>query len=175
LAEPTKTIAVLVANPALSSILTMVLASVPSFRIRPFESELALAIYMRLAPVDLVVTDFDAENARADLVTRDLRDDSGMENPDFQVIALASSVTPETKDLCIKAGIDEVIVKPMSPRYLLERVQSRLKQRAPQQQSIHQTLRRFAAKSTAAPRLDYTAGNNNVIPLWTQDRPLPQH
>jgi CheY-like chemotaxis protein len=172
LAEPPKTIAVLVANPALSSILTMVLASVPSFRVRPFESELALTIYMRLAPVDLIVTDFDAENARADLVTRDLRDDSGIENPAFQVIALASSVTPETKNLCIKAGIDEVIVKPMSPKYLLERVQSRLKQRVTQQQSIHPAIRRLTPKP-AAPR-DYRGGTN-VIPLWTTDRPLPQH
>lgn len=172
MAEPHKTIAVLVANPALSSILTMVLASVPHFRVRPFESELALTVYMRLAPVDLVVTDFDAENARADLVTRDLRDDSGIENPAFQVIALASSVTPETKTLCIKAGIDEVIVKPMSPKYLLERVQSRLRQRAPQPQSIQQTLRRFAPRPT--PPREFNAGGN-VIPLWTQDRPLPQH
>lgn len=171
MAEPHKTVAVLVANPALSSILTMVLASVPSFRVRPFESELALTIYMRLAPVDLVVTDFDAENARADLVTRDLREDSGIERPDFQVIALASSVTPETKNLCIKAGIDEVIVKPMSPKYLLERVQSRLKERVTQQQSIQPTLRRLTPKP--APIRDFAA--TNVIPLWTQERPLPQH
>lgn len=170
MAEPHKTIAVLVANPALSSILSMVLASVPSFRVRPFESELALTIYMRLAPVDLVVTDFDAENARADLVTRDLRADSGIERPDFQVIALASAVTPETKSLCIAAGIDEVIVKPMSPKYLLERAQSRLKQRAPAQASIHQTLRRIMPKP--APQPDFTG---NVIPLWTRERPLPQH
>jgi DNA-binding response OmpR family regulator len=172
LAEPHKTIAVLVANPALSSILTMVLASVPSFRVRPFDSELALTIYMRLAPVDLVVADFDAENARADLVTRDLRDDAGIDNPTFQVIALASSVTPETKNLCIKAGIDEVIVKPMSPKYLLERVQSRLKQRAPVRQPIHQAVRRITPRPAPAP--DFRAGNN-VIPLWTHDRPLPQH
>ena len=172
MAEPHKTIAVLVANPALSSILTMVLASIPSFRVRPFDSELALTIYMRLAPVDLVVTDFDAENARADLVTRDLRDDSGIENAGFQVIALASSVTPETKNLCIRAGIDEVIVKPMSPKYLLERVQSRLRQRLPAPQSIHHTLRRMTPKP--APTPDYRTGTN-VIPLWTHDRPLPQH
>ncbi len=172
MAQPHKTIAVLVANPALSSILTMVLASVPSFRVRPFESELALNVYMRIAPVDLVVTDFDAENARADLVTRDLRDDDAIENPAFQVIALASSVTPETKTLCIKAGIDEVIVKPMSPRYLLERVQSRLRQRVAVHTSIHQTLRRMVPKPAATP--DF-GGGANVIQLWTQDRPLPQH
>jgi DNA-binding NarL/FixJ family response regulator len=172
LAQPHKTIAVLVANPALGSILTAVLASVPSFRVRPFESELALNVYMRIAPVDLVVTDFDAENARADLVTRDLRDDDAIENPNFQVIALASAVTPETRGICRAAGIDEVVVKPMSPRYLLERVQSRMRQRVAVHQSIHQTLRRLTPKPAAAP--EFRSGAN-VIPLWTQDRPLPQH
>lgn len=171
MAEPHKTIAVLVANPALGSILTMVLASVPSFRVRPFESELALSVYMRIAPVDLVVTDFDATSARADRVARDLRDDDAVANPAFQIIALASSVTPETKAISVEAGIDEVIVKPMSPRYLLERVQSRLRQRTPAHASVQQALRRFRSKPSALP--DFPA--SNVIPLWTSERPLPQH
>jgi two-component system phosphate regulon response regulator PhoB len=170
LAEPHKTVAVLVANPALGSILTMVLASVPTFRVRPFESELALSVYMRIAPVDLIVTDFDAENARADLVTRDLRDDPGIETPNFQVIALASAVTPETKALCIKAGIDEVVLKPMSPKYLLERVLARLRQRAPAPQTMHQVLRRLTPRPV---RRDFTG--SNVVPLWTPERPLPHH
>ena len=169
MAEPLKTIAVLVANPALSSILSMVLASVPSFRVRPFESELALQIYMRLAPVDLVVTDFDARSARADLVTRELRDDPWLEQPNFQVIALASAVSPRTRDICTAVGIDEVIVKPMSPKYLLERVQSRLEQRTVAHQSVRQTPRPKPLQ------LQDIATFDNVIPLWTQDRPLPQH
>ena len=172
MAEPSRTIAVLVANPALSSVLGMVLASVPNYRVRPFESELALVTYMRLAPVDVVVTDFDSTNARADRVTRDLRADDAIVSQDYQVIALASRVSTEIKDLCIAAGIDEVIVKPMSPRYLLERVQSRLRQRAAVHQSIHQTLRRLTPKSAA--KRDF-GDETNVIPLWTQDRPLPQH
>ena len=169
MAEPSRTIAVLVANPALSSVLSMVLASVPSFRVRPFESETALVTYMRLAPVDVVVTDFDAANARADRVTRDLRADETIPYRGYQVIALASEVSPETKNLCIASGIDEVIVKPMSPRYLLERVQSR--------------LARLAARTTPRPvrrtaptllRPDFSQ-YGNVIPLWTRERPLPQH
>ncbi len=63
-AEPLKTVAVLVANPALSSILSMTLAGARRCGVRPFESELALTTYMRLAPVDLVVTDFDRECPR---------------------------------------------------------------------------------------------------------------
>lgn len=166
MAEPIRTIAVLVANPALSSILSMVLASVPSFRVRPFVSELALVTYMRLAPVDVVVIDFDCATARADRVSRDLRADLSIPNHDYQVIALASEVSPETKSLCIASGIDEVIVKPMSPRYLLERVQSRLARRGP---GGHRPAR------AATPRLPDFSQYSNVIPLWPRDRHLPLH
>lgn len=166
MAEPSRTIAVLVANPALSSILSMVLASVPNYRVRPFESELALVTYMRLAPVDVVVTDFDSANARADRVTRDLRADDAIPYREYQVIALASEVSPETKDLCIASGIDEVIVKPMSPKYLVERVQSRLARRV---QAASRPLRTGTLR-----RPDFSQ-YGNVIPLWTRERPLPQH
>ena len=144
----------------------MVLASVPSFRVRPFDSELALVTYMRLAPVDVVVTDFDNSGARADRVTRDLRADSSISNRDYQVIALASAVSPETKELCIASGIDEVIVKPMSPKYLLERVQSRLARRAA-------SLRGSRTPRPPVQRRPDFSQYSNVIPLWTRDRPLP--
>lgn len=161
-----RTIAVLVANPALSSVLSMVLASVPTFRVRPFESEHALVTYMRLAPVDVVVTDFDSVADRADRVTRDLRADKSIPFHDYQVIALATDVSPETKNLCIAAGIDEVIVKPMSPRYLLERVQARLARAATRNmvRSVRQSLK----------RPDFSQ-YGNVVPIWTRQRPLPQH
>lgn len=126
MAEQAKIVAVLVSNPALSSILSMVLASVPTLRVRPFDSQLALTTYMRLAPVDLIVSDFDNAAAPADQVARELRADRSLQQRGFQVIALASTVTAETKRASISAGIDEIIVKPMSPRYLLERVLSRL-------------------------------------------------
>lgn len=168
MAEPVRTIAVLVANPALSSILSMVLASVPSFRVRPFESELALVTYMRLAPVDVVVTDFDSAGARADRVTRDLRADAAIPYRDYQVIALASTVSPETKELCIASGIDEIIVKPMSPKYLLERVQSRLARRAASLSGYRPT------RQPTLRRPDFSQ-YSNVIPLWTRERPLPTH
>ena len=168
MAEPVRTIAVLVANPPLSSILSMVLASVPSFRVRPFESELALVTYMRLAPVDVVVTDFDSAGARADRVTRDLRADAAIPYRDYQVIALASTVSPETKELCIASGIDEIIVKPMSPKYLLERVQSRLARRAASLSGYRPT------RQPTLRRPDFSQ-YSNVIPLWTRERPLPTH
>ncbi len=146
----------------------MVLASIPSFRVRPFESELALITYMRLAPVDVVVIDFDSASARADRVSRDLRADESIPQHDYQVIALASVVSPETKSLCIASGIDEVIVKPMSPKYLLERVQSRLARRAASRSGNRQ------ARPLPGRRPDFSQ-YGNVIPLWTRERPLPTH
>ncbi len=156
MSEPAKVVAVLVSNPALSSILSMVLASVPMLRVRPFESELALTTYMRLAPVDLIVSDFDSPNAPADRVAQALHSDKSLERRNFQIIALASQVTAETKRASIRAGIDEIIVKPMSPKYLLERVLSRLQRRA---QQAPRPIRR------AAPD-DIARAGSNVIPLF---------
>lgn len=157
--EQAKVVAILVSNPALSSILTMVLASVPSLRVRPFESQLALSTYMRLAPVDLIVSDFDSERAPADKVARELHGDLSLERRDFQVIALASRVTSETKYASIRAGIDEIIVKPMSPKYLLERVLSRL------QRVQTPLVRRPRTRAYQLPA-DYAAVASNVIPLF---------
>lgn len=153
-----KVVAILVSNPALSSILSAVLASVPSLRVRPFESQLALTTYMRLAPVDLIVSDFDGD-VRADLLARDLRADTRLERRDFQFIALASAITGDVRDASLRAGIDEIILKPMSPKYLLERVLSRLARRAAAQQ-----LRKPSAVQWPA----------NVIPLFGRT-PQPQH
>jgi len=119
MAEPIKTVAVLVANPALSSILSMTLAGVSSLRVRPFDTQLALTTYLRLAPADLVVADFDSIPSRADKLAEDLRHDRIIGARELQVIALASALTPETKMASIHAGIDEIIMKPMSPKYLV--------------------------------------------------------
>ena len=156
MAERPKVVAVLVTNPALSSILSMVLASSPRLRVRPFESLVALETYMRLAPVDLIVADFDSDTAPADRVARAL-DDAARRW--IQFIALAGTVTPEIKRTSIGAGIDEIIVKPMSPKYLLERVLSRLDRRAAR---------------PSAPRPAFVPRGDNVIPLFAH-RPQPVH
>jgi two-component system, OmpR family, phosphate regulon response regulator PhoB len=158
MAEQAKIVAVLVTNPALRSILSMVLAAAPSLRVRPFESEVALSTYMQLAPVDLVVADFDSDSAPADRVARGVRDNRHAVRRAVQVIALAGAVTPEIKRASIGAGIDEIIVKPMSPKYLLERVLSRL-----QRQALR-TARPLPARPI--PRIDLTRAGSNVIPLF---------
>ncbi len=153
MATGAKVVAIFVSNPALGSILAAVLASNPALRVRSFESQLALTTYMRLAPVDLIVADFDGEVPAHHLAV-DLRGDMRLERRDFQLLALTSAITPELKTVSVRSGIDEIILKPMSPKYLLERVLSRLARAA-----IRQTLRK-----PAAPK-QWPA---NVIPLFGQ-------
>lgn len=157
MAQPLKTVAVLIANPALSSILATTLAAAPPLRVRQFESELALRSYLRLAPADVLVTDFDSD---AEAVAMRLRADNNIARR-LQIIALAGAMSPERRDAAKLAGIDEIILKPMSPRYLLERVLARLRRAgAPE-------LRRVARSR------DWSAFGDNVVPLFPAEaRPL---
>ena len=157
--QPLKTVAVLIANPALSSILSMTLAGAPSLRVRPFETELALKSYLKLAPADLVVVDFDSVTSPANEVAEHLRADAAIPRR-LQVIALASALSIETKAASIHAGIDEIIMKPMSPRYLVERVLARLAAKPKTE-----VLRRGLNKR------DWPKFGDNVVPLF---RPAPQ-
>jgi DNA-binding response OmpR family regulator len=151
--ENLRTVALLVANPALSSILSMTLAGVPSLRVRPFETEIALKTYLRLAPADLVVADFDSLPARADRLAERLREDGAISKR-LQIIALASELSLDLRARAGHAGIDEIIMKPMSPRYLVERVLARLgKPRLPER-------RRGLNKR------DWSTFGDNVVPLF---------
>lgn len=125
-----KTIAILAANPALSAVLTMVLASDSRLRIRPFDSEAELFAYMRIATLDMLVVDFDREGRPAYEMVEAIRLDPTMTSRDLPVIALTRAITPPMRDQAISAGIDEVVLKPMSPRHLLQRVQARLLNRS---------------------------------------------
>ena len=154
-----KTVAVLVANPALSSILSMTLAGVASLRVRQFETQVALTTYLRLAPADLVVVDFDSTIAHAEKLAEAIR----AEGRRLQIIALAGTVTPEIRDVAAAAGIDEVIVKPMSPRYLVERVMARLL-RVPAR-TVTTSRRRSAMP-------DWSRFGDNVVPLFGRDGQL---
>lgn len=156
---PLKTVAVLIANPALSSILSMTLAGAPSLRVRPFESELALRAYLRLAPADVVVTDFDNAVSPADEVAEHLRADATIPRK-LQIIALASTLTTEAKAASIHAGIDEIIMKPMSPRYLLERVLARVAR-----------ARTTEIRRRGLHKRDWSNFGDNVVPLFRPAQP----
>src|SRR5882724_5465128 len=154
MAEPLRTVAILVANPALSSILSMTLAGSPSLRVRPFDTQVALTTYLHLVPADLLVVDFDSVPARADLLADALHHDGKIASRHLQIIALASALTPDAKASSIRAGIDEIIMKPMSPRYLLERVMARLAKAAPP-----------PPPARLPRRNDWTSFGNNVVPM----------
>jgi two-component system phosphate regulon response regulator PhoB len=140
LGEPIKVVAVIAANPALSSILTMVLAATSNLRVRQFESR------------------FDGTVVRRD----------------FQIIALASNVTENTKQASIASGIDEVIIKPMSPKYLLERVQSRLKRVAAQVAGgrYQGPERRGRLPAGSVTTGVFVRASDNVVPLF-REQPVP--
>jgi DNA-binding NarL/FixJ family response regulator len=143
------TVAVLVGNPALRSILVMTLAASPHLRVRDCASLAALEAQLRLVPVDLVVMDLDLEAARS-LRALPLR--SGVR---FDLVALTAKPDPSLPQAARAAGIDELLLKPLSPRYLLERVLSRL-------------ARRVALCAPPAPAPVWSQFGDNVIPLFPQ-------
>lgn len=125
-----KTVAILAANPALTAVLGMVLAGDSRLRVRPFDREEDLIAYMDIAPVDLLVVDFDRAGRPAHELVEAMRLDPVLGKLDLPVIALTRAITPPMRQQTISAGIDEVIVKPMSPRHLLQRVRARLAHRS---------------------------------------------
>lgn len=125
--QPMRVVAVFAANPALTAILAATLAAMPGLRVRSFDTRTDLEAYMQIAPVDLLVCDFDCETAPAGDLARALRRDSSPARSDLQIIALTRTVSPHVKAVAAMQGIDEIIAKPMSPKYLLERVVARLK------------------------------------------------
>lgn len=129
MSEPAKVIAIIAANPALTALLAMVVAGDSHLKVRQFESELALIAYMRLAPVDLLVCDFDREGRPAYEMIESIRLNYDLVSQDVPVIALTRTVTQSMRHQAISAGIDEVVIKPMSPRHLLQRIQARLRTR----------------------------------------------
>src|SRR5690606_34754776 len=86
--------------------------------------------YMRIAPLDLLVVDFDREGRPAYEMVEAIRLDLALVSRELPVIALTRAITPPMRQQAISAGIDEVVVKPMSPRHLLQRVQARLLNRS---------------------------------------------
>ncbi|WP_127752347.1 response regulator [Devosia sp. 1566] len=122
-----KLVAVFAANDALSSLLAMVLAGDLRLRVRQFDCEAALFAYMRLAPIDVLIVDFDREGRPAYEMVEAIRLDLTILCREVPVIALTRAITPPMRHQAISAGIDEVVIKPMSPRHLLQRVQARLR------------------------------------------------
>jgi two-component system, OmpR family, phosphate regulon response regulator PhoB len=128
--EPTKVVAIIAANTALSSLLAMVVAADSHLKVRQFESDLDLIAYMRIAPLDILVCDFDRDGRPAYEMVESIRLNNALISQDVPVIALTRTITAPMRHQAVSAGIDEVIIKPMSPRHLLQRIQARLRTRS---------------------------------------------
>ena len=123
---PVPTIAVLSSSPALVSVLGATLRRGHRWRVREFRDSRALIDYMRIAPVALLVSDYELDRANAADVALTLRGHDELICRHLQIIAMTRTVDPDMRRRCVQAGIDEVIVKPMSPLYLEERIAARL-------------------------------------------------
>ena len=123
---PVPTIAVLSNSPALASVLGATLRRGHGWRVREFCDHRALSDYMRIAPLALLVTDYDLDRVTAADVALSIRNGDDLASRHVQIIALSRTVDSEMRRRCVQAGIDEVIVKPMSPVYLEERIAARL-------------------------------------------------
>ena len=150
------TVAVLLDNPALGSILAATLSSASMLKVRSFDAAVGLAAYARIAPIDIIVIDLDDWSA-SDLI--DLK--TGIAS-DSAVLGLCTGMTPERISTLRAAGIDEVLLKPMSPRYLLERVRARLARMA-----RDSAIAEIASPNSSVAAMDWSRFGDNVVPLFS--------
>jgi DNA-binding response OmpR family regulator len=160
LGQGVKTVAVCTASPALTAILSAVIAGKAGLRVRQFDSKAGLATYMRLAPVSLLVCDLDDA-----AMVAEIRQDERVVERDLEVIALTRTLTRHERARAVNAGIDEVILKPMSPAYLMERVVARLGRLAEKSEAMG-----FAGierrTQQRAPIAAYRRVTDNVVQLF---------
>lgn len=122
----TKVVGILTQNSALSSILAMVLRDISGLRLREFSSAAHLLRYADIAPLDLLILDYQlADRSAPDLLNR-LRANPNIDFDALQTITMIKNIDRELQASVVNAGIDEIVVKPMSPAYIKERVSARL-------------------------------------------------
>lgn len=142
-------IAVFTNSAALASIIEMILARDDGLRVVTFTSYKKLAAHMRIAPADVLVCDYEQDGWTAPEMLVHLRRHAP--NRLFRSIVLTSYVSHEVRQGCRFAQVDEVIVKPMSPLFLEERVEAHLA-----------ALDLIDAQREA----DSTPATDNVVPLF---------
>ncbi|MCS6761834.1 MAG: response regulator [Candidatus Devosia symbiotica] len=174
--QSAKVVAITAASPTLSSLLAMVVAGDARLKVRAFAGGPELIAYMRLAPLDLLVCDFDSDDRQAYEMIESIRLNGDLLSQDVPVIALARNITPPMRTQAISAGIDKVVIKPMSPRHLLQRIQIRLRTRSAvgtlgDYRGPERRNRIFAPIPTPLPTRRRT---DNVVPLFP-DRRKPRH
>lgn len=156
-------IAVFTNGAALGSIIEMILARDEGVRVTCFQSYEQLAAHMRIAPVDVIICDYEQRGWNAPEMLMNLRQRAPGRL--FRSIVLTGHVSHSVRQACRFAQVDEVIIKPMSPLFLQERVDAHM------QALDYQEM--VAELSETPEHLD------NVVPLFGEhpdDRPSPaQH
>lgn len=132
MSSPVATIAVVSSSPALASVLAAAMRHRSGWRVRCFASLRELGTYMRIAPVAVIVSDYDlSDGSIADFAFM-IREGDFVVDAGLAIIAMARAITPDMRRECRASGIDELIVKPMSPAYIEERVEARLRAQEPE-------------------------------------------
>jgi two-component system phosphate regulon response regulator PhoB len=126
LAQKLRTIAILSENNAYGSIVEMVLAGNHAWRVRLFSSAQDLETYSQIVDVDVLVADLDFEDNNAQFMLRVITRLRQNTESVQAVIVTTRSLMNWSYPKNIGAGIDEVLVKPMSPVYLSERVEAHI-------------------------------------------------
>ncbi len=163
-----KHIAIITASPALGSIIALVLEDEEQLHVEQFDNTDTLMAHMRIVPFDLIVMDYNLEQTSAAQLVLNLR--RALPNRQFETMVLTSSITPEIKLACKFARIDEVVIKPMSPVFLKERVLSRMQIR----HFVQDGLSDQSAPETSDTVLEKDAHPNwggNVVPLFKSGHP----
>ncbi|GLQ17913.1 hypothetical protein GCM10007879_21620 [Maritalea porphyrae] len=167
-----KVVGIVAQNKALGSILAMMLKDTPDVRVRVFETHKALQVYLRIAPIHLLLCDYQLDDMSCPQLVSSVKSNPQMHTENMQIIALTRKVDRAMQRQVGLAGIDEVIVKPTSPAYIRERAIARLEQPA-------KYKRVPAQNSGLAARVDAyieTIAQNrdlpeNVVPLFGQKQP----
>ena len=119
-----KFVAILTSSPALGSIIAMVLDCEEHLNVQTFSRVETFTCHTRIAPVDLLIVDYEINQTIAPQLALDLR--RANPNRHFQFIVLTDYMDEISAQACKFAGIDEVIAKPMSPLFVRDRVIARL-------------------------------------------------
>lgn len=156
-------VAILTSSPALSSIISMVLDCEEHLNVQSFDRVNVLKTHLRIAPVDLIICDYEIGETLAPQFAIDLR--RQLPTRQFQMIVLSNFISPELKQSCNFAAIDEVIVKPMSPLFLRDRVISRLETAKQSEGHFH------LPEKMPHPSIPQIKMPNNVVHLFPPSEP----
>ncbi len=156
-------IAMLAGNPALAGILQCALRDDGGHEVASFIGIEALTTYLRISPIDVVVLDGDLPGAPVVDIARGLREHMRLASPQFRIIALTRTPAPFHRPLH-DAGIDRVLVKPVTPGQLLETVEALFRPLRAVAVAASQTRPPTVAPTASAERV------GNVIPLFGEGR-----